>query len=157
MEFLLVLSVAADAPAHIHCNRLINRIHASNVAMTSGAGDSRPDVRRMDKMHVARLLVDPYPRDWLLVDVILPDTGNLWMGHRNVLMTAPAYFHGWVIGVPGICRCPVAVGAGDMKLTHVDMVIKCNRLSRTWCADPIGFSLMGSLGPEKGHAERRWQ
>ena len=155
MEFLLVLSVAADAPAHIHCNRLINRIHASNVAMTSGAGDSRPDVRRMDKMHVARLLVDPYPRDWLLVDVILPDTGNLWMGHRNVLVTAPTHFHGWVISVPGVCRGPVTVGAGDMKLTHMDMVIKCDRLSRTWCADPIGFSLMGSLGPEKGHEERR--
>ncbi len=157
MEFLLVLSVAADTPAHIHFNGLIDRIHASNVAMTGGTGDSRPDVRRMDKMYVARLLIDPYPGDRLLIDVILPDTGDLWVGHRNVLVTAPANFHGRVVGIPGICRCPVTVGAGDVKFIHMDMVIEGDRLSWTRCTDPVSFALMGSLGPEKGHAERRRQ
>ena len=157
MKFLLVLSVAADTPAHIHGYGLIDRIHTSDVAVTGCTGNSRTDVRGMDKMYVARLLINSYPRNRLLVDVILPDTGNLWMGHRDVLVTAPANFHGRVVGIPGICRCPVTVGAGDVQFIHMDMVIEGDRLGWTRCADPVGFALMGSLRPEKGHAERRWQ
>ena len=157
MKFLLVLSVAADTPAHIHGYGLIDRIHTSDIAVTGCTGDSRTDVRGMDKMYVARLLINSYPRNRLLVDVILPDTGNLWMGHRDVLVTAPANFHGRVIGVPGIRRRPVTVGAGNVQFIHMDMVIEGDRLSWTRRSDPVGLALMGSLWPEKGHAERRRQ
>ena len=157
MEFLLILTVATDTPSHIHCNRLIDRVHATDVTMAGCTGDARADVRRVHKMYIGRLLIDPDPGNRLFVDVILPHTGDLWMGHGDIFVTAPANFHGWIVSVSRICRRPVTIGTGNVQLTNMDMVIKRNRLGRTRRTDPIGLALMGSLGPEESHAKRCWQ
>ena len=153
VKILLVLPVAANTPAHVHLDWLIHRIHAADIPVAGRAGDPRADMRRMDKMDVIRLLVDPHPRNRLFVDVILPDSGDLRMGDGDVLMAAPADLDRRIVSVARSSRSPVAVGAGDMQLADVDMMIKSNRLRWTRGTHPVSLALMGSLRPEKSHAE----
>lgn len=61
MEFLLVLTMTADTPTHIHLDRLEDDVHTADIAMTGRASDPRADVGRMDKMDIIWLLIDTHP------------------------------------------------------------------------------------------------
>ena len=108
----------------------------------------------MDKMNVARLLVDTHPGNRLLGKIILPDTSDLRMRDGNVLVAAPADLDRRIIRVArSRCR-PMAVGARDVQLVDMDMVVKCNRLGGARSTDPVGLSLMAGFRPKEGEAQK---
>jgi hypothetical protein len=147
VKFLFELPVAGDTPAHVHLDRLIDRVHRSDVSMTRHASYTGGDVGGMHEVNITRLLVDTHPGNWLMGQIVVAKQFDLRMGNRDVFVATPANLLRRQVGNSRGCSGPMAIGARNVQLCDMHMMIKRDGLCRPRCTDPVGLSIVRHLGP----------
>src|SRR5688572_21765010 len=132
----LVLHVTVDAPAHAQRRDLFDLSHALDLAVARGAGIGAEglDVAHVGEAHEPGERMDAHPLRRLALAPRVPNSLDLRLMRRrraaDQLMAAHARLER---GNPGLARdrCRVmAVHAGDLVLSRMDVVAEKDRLAR---------------------------
>ena len=129
--------MTAHAPAHAEWLDLNGRCHLCHVAMTCRTLDPGSDVRLVAESYVVREVVDPHPRDRLLVFPVLeqPDDLGPLAQHHFVAPCAP--LHRRNAGHRAPPRVGVTELAIDPGLDDVAGMTERNRLCRRVGRRPV--------------------